>query len=316
MDVRNRIADVIKLRCRVCQEFFSLILIPKWQDELYIKAKEEVFSNHKNNKYLPVYEKMRDIGATKYSVSDMDITIMSEILYSCPQIANADKLTCRSMKDLVRDRNITDHSGENEDANELYLRSLLDLCRLAKFVRDVDKYETEIPDNARLDFRTKYINEINTLSDTLDDERIQLIQSQKSMDADIEKVLKSDNSSQTWLQVIELYMNRARLENNWDLFYEFNVRASAANIRFAYVYVMNYVIIIKKDYPEAIKIIWKMINLERLSKQELYHIIQGLNSCLENDASTELEIIKIEEALKESGIEIEKDINGFLHLKS
>ena len=42
MDVRNRMADVVKLRCNVCQDFIRMILKEGWQKELYKKAQEEI----------------------------------------------------------------------------------------------------------------------------------------------------------------------------------------------------------------------------------------------------------------------------------
>ena len=35
MDVRNRMADVVKLRCNACQDFLRMILKEGWQQELY-----------------------------------------------------------------------------------------------------------------------------------------------------------------------------------------------------------------------------------------------------------------------------------------
>lgn len=31
MNVRNRMADIVKLRCNVCQEFLKLIICDGWQ---------------------------------------------------------------------------------------------------------------------------------------------------------------------------------------------------------------------------------------------------------------------------------------------
>lgn len=59
MNVRNRMADVVKLRCNVCQEFLKLIICDGWQLVVYNKAKDEVTKNGKfKDKYIPIYEKM------------------------------------------------------------------------------------------------------------------------------------------------------------------------------------------------------------------------------------------------------------------
>jgi len=46
MNVRNRIADVIKLRCNACQDFIAMVLKPGWQQELYNKAQYEITNSN------------------------------------------------------------------------------------------------------------------------------------------------------------------------------------------------------------------------------------------------------------------------------
>ena len=177
MDIRNRMHDVVKLRCNACQDFLRMVIVPNWQQSLYNKAKYEVTTSTKlKNKYIPAYEKMRDFGIEEYSIDDMDVTFISELLYSCPEIAPSDKRTKMAMSTLTDNRNAQDHSGENEDDEELYLRGLLDLVNLRNFIRTVDKYETTISDEKRLNFRKDYAKKIDDLKDLLDEERITLIQ--------------------------------------------------------------------------------------------------------------------------------------------
>ena len=45
MDVWNRMVDVEKLRCNVCQDFLKLISQPGRQRILYDKAKKEAEAN-------------------------------------------------------------------------------------------------------------------------------------------------------------------------------------------------------------------------------------------------------------------------------
>lgn len=45
MDVRNRMANVVKLRCNACQDFLKLVIQPNWQQNLYNKAEREVMNN-------------------------------------------------------------------------------------------------------------------------------------------------------------------------------------------------------------------------------------------------------------------------------
>ena len=39
MEIRNRMADLSKLRRNVCQDFLRMVAQPNWQKQLYAKAK-------------------------------------------------------------------------------------------------------------------------------------------------------------------------------------------------------------------------------------------------------------------------------------
>ena len=171
MDVRNRMADVVKLRCNVCQDFIRMILKEGWQKELYKKAQEEITSNGRfKDKYIPTYEQMRNSenGIDDYSVDDMDVTLITELVEAnfrgkFPGIKSVEDVTRIALKELRDDRNRTNHSNENEEADELYLCGLLALCNLREFVRTVDKVEKGIDDEQRLAYRHMYIPKIEEL---------------------------------------------------------------------------------------------------------------------------------------------------------
>ena len=159
MDVRNRMADVVKLRCNACQDFLRMILKTGWQQLLYNKAQNAVVNDTRyKDKYIATYEKMRDIGVSNYSVDDMDVTLITELVIAKFNGMDAvQKSTKDALIQLRDDRNLTNHSNENEDPDELYLRGLLALCNLRFFIRTVDKAEVTIADNSRLSYRQKYI---------------------------------------------------------------------------------------------------------------------------------------------------------------
>lgn len=39
MEIRNRMADLSKLGCNVCQDFLRMVAQPNWQKQLHAKAK-------------------------------------------------------------------------------------------------------------------------------------------------------------------------------------------------------------------------------------------------------------------------------------
>lgn len=106
MDARNRMADVVKLRCNACQDFLKLIISDNWQQFVYNKAQREIQDNERyKEKYLSAYEKMREIGIHNYSVDDMDVTFISEIIHGCRNIAPTAEGTRKRLEQLIEDRN-------------------------------------------------------------------------------------------------------------------------------------------------------------------------------------------------------------------
>ena len=250
MDVRNRMADVIKLRCNVCQDFLKLIIDDNWQQFIYEKAEKEIDSNGRyKDKYISAYEKMREIGIDNYSIDNMDVTFISEIVHGCKEIAPTDDRTRKNIKQLVEDRNLINHSNENEEPEELYLQGLLALCNLKNFIKAVDKFEINIQDNVRIEYRRKYVKLIDDLKDILDEERILLIQKRKNILKDVQRILDCTDEKQrlsTWWKLERLYMDKYwKLENDCDTYFEFTIAASDAGIREAHSGAVNYFFIIK-----------------------------------------------------------------------
>lgn len=315
MDIRNRMADVVKLRCNACQDFLKLIIKSGWQQDLYNKAFDEVNNNGRyKDKYIATYEKMRDIGINNYGIEDMDVTFISEVLHGCPHIALADKRVKDAMKRLTEDRNLTNHSSENEPAEELYLRGLLSLCNLRNFVRTVDKFETSLDDCIRLSYRSKYIKLIDDLKEILDDERIELVCKTKEIKKDIQKILSSPDPLKTWVEISKIYMDKYWiLEKDYDRYNEFMVRASDAGIAQAHSGAANYFLIIEKDYEEAEKRLLMMYNAqEHLGVYEMKEIIDLINTYLLRGNTITDGMNKIVDAIVGQGYNIQRTNEGVL----
>lgn len=286
MDVRNRMADVIKLRCNVCQDFLKLIIDDNWQQFIYEKAEKEIDSNGRyKDKYISAYEKMREIGIDNYSIDNMDVTFISEIVHGCKEIAHTDDRTRKNIEQLVEDRNLINHSNENEEPEELYLQGLLALCNLKNFIKAVDKFEINIQDNVRIEYRRKYVKLIDDLKDILDEERILLIQKRKNILKDVQRILDCTDEKQrlsTWWKLERLYMDRYwKLENDRDRYMEFIISASDAGIREAHNGAVNYFFIIKKDYEEGERRLFMLYeSYKSLPTYESKSIINTINGYL------------------------------------
>lgn len=308
MDVRNRMADVVKLRCNACQDFLKLVIRPNWQQNLYNKAEKEVTNNTKyKDKYIAVYEKMRDIGIENYSVDDMDVTFISEMVYGCRNIVPTEKETKKAIAQLKADRNLTNHSNENEDQEELYLRGLLALCNLRNFVRIVDKAETSIDDDTRIQYRRDYIAKIEDLKTLLDDERIELIKRDKDMRADIEKVLNANDGGRTWATVNNAYFDRCfKINKDAEAYKDFIFKAADAGIMEAYGSAADYYIDVKK-YNEAEKLLYTLYNSDDEKNHDPRNMMKLASIYLNQQSENAGDGKKILQELIERGYVIESE---------
>lgn len=317
MDVRNRMADVIKLRCNVCQDFLKLIITDNWQQFIYEKAKKEIDNNGRyKDKYISAYEKMREIGIDNYSIDNMDVTFISEIVHGCKEIAPTNDRTRKSIEQLVEDRNLMNHSNENEEPEELYLQSLLALCNLKNFIKAVDKFETNIEDNVRIEYRRKYMKLIDDLKDILDEERILLIQKRKNILKDVQRILDCTDEKQrlsTWWKLERLYMDRYwKLENDRDRYIEFIISASDAGIREAHNGAVNYFFIIKKDYEEGERRLFMLYeSYKSLPTYESKSIINTINGYLMKGNKLTHGMEKLIKLVIEQGYSVEKNDEGY-----
>lgn len=321
MNIENRMHDVVKLRCKACQDFIKMVLKDNWKQMLYDVAKEADDTNASYKAaYSVAYEQMRDYGVESYQVENMDVTLIAAvIIYKFRGIKEVKKETREAMREVRNDRNLTNHSGENEDTDELYLRGLLSLCNLKSFVRTIDKFEKEIDDITRQSYRKKYIKEIDELKDLLDDERIELIQVNKEIDNDIKRILESNDVKRMFVHVMEAYskhyLNFDYYENGIFYRYEyFLVRASDAGIVYAHSMAANYYIK-KHDYNEAERRLRLLYNAINNGDCSVYDILLSFNDILKQGDTLTKGMNEMISELRCNGFNIEKNQEGFLELK-
>ncbi len=236
MRVRNRMADVVKLRCNIFQNYMKMVLPEDWRQKLYRKAETHVENKTKYRiAYLAIYSKMREIGIERYRVEDMDVSAMSMISIYCPEIVKVELPVQDAIRRLTDERNDKDHSGENEDEEELYLLGLMWLYDLRFFVRTVNKYDMSISKTGGPEFVHKSLEKIDGLMEIMDDERIELVHKNKKMDKDIESILNSENRTQKWIQVQQYYHDQARVYNDSNIDKEFIIKASDAGVKEAHL---------------------------------------------------------------------------------
>ncbi len=280
MDIRNRMADVVKLRSNVCQEYLRMVIIDDWKEKLYKKAKKEVEENGNYiGSYIEVYGKMREMGMDSYSIEDMDVTVISMIVRFLGDIAPACRETKKAMANLKDDRNETQHSNENEKKEELYLRALVSLCDLRNFVRTVDRFERSISDEIRIGFRKRNIEKINSLMELLDEERIRLVEKRKNVERDINNIICSRSSLDEWIKTYELYKKQAKLYDDKDIENQFVIMASDAGIKQAHLLAAYYFYYLD-DIDEYENRLYKVYNEIEESGSDAKEIVSNINCYL------------------------------------
>ena len=317
MEVRNRMADVVKLRCNACQDFLKMVIQHDWQTELYSIAKNAIESNKFADNYIAVFEKMRDVGIENYSVDDMDVSFIVQIVRFCGSIVSVRKQTKEAIGKLKDDRNATNHSNENEENEELYLRGLLSLCDLINFIRTVDRYEVSIPDEERVEYRRKYTAKIDELKNTLDEERIYLVQRTKQIDQDIQTILESKDRLQTWQQIIDLYEKQSlRTKDNF-LRNLFVVRASDEGIKEAHRDAVDYYMLVEHNYLEGERRMeWLFDQDGHISVADAHAITDQITHYQWTNNTVTEGMLKMLKRLDSAGYPVEMTNNGVLWKKT
>lgn len=318
VNIRNRMNDVEKLRCNACQDFLKMIIIKNWQNELYTLAS----SNKDEMVYRAVYQKMRASGIEQYSVDDMDVTTIFEIVKGCSIIKQrVDNRTFTALRNVKEDRNTTGHSSKNEPDADLYLDALISLKNLKAFIETVDSSELTIDDSERKAFLQKYTRSINELQSLIDDERIEIIKRERDIDKSVQSILDSEDPLKQWVQVCDYYNKRSRLEEDGrELMNEFFIRASDAGIKNAHILAANIFLTIKNKHNigEVEKRLAMAVNssaeLEYRDAKEIISVVNDYLAMKKTRVITE-EMEKTIQVLIKHGFCVEKDDDGFYEIK-
>lgn len=309
MKIRNRTADVVELRCHICQDFMGMLAVDDWRKILYPFIQKAVNGPYKDN-YIEQYKTIRRKGIENYSIDDMDVPFIVNILRFGPKgltittIANNTRIALNEIKE---DRHITGHSSENETDEELYLRALISLKDLQNFLHAVDINETTIPDKKRAHFVQKYSKEITDLKLEIYNDCIETFQIKK----DIQLILSSDNQSDAFQQIHQSYWDRAHLsEENKIQMSKFVIEASNAGIKNAHSYAATYYL---NDFDEATRRYEMMIEgIEKLSISDAHNLIDFVNHAYMTCKKPTERMIRFVELVKNQGFNIEETANGII----
>lgn len=318
MKARNRMADVIKLRSNACQDYLKMIITDGWQRSLYDRAKDKIEKDERHKeKYIPAFTTMRAKGVENYSIDDMDVSFISEIVHACKEFIPTQAKTRKAMEILTEDRNIKGHSNENEEDEELYFQGLIALQNLKKFVQTVDQVETAIPDAERCEYVRHYITKIDDLQKLLDEERISLVQRNMRINRDIQHILGSKDQQKAWCDLFGVYNKQGDMLKDDSLFYAFVVKASDAGIREAHGLAANYFMLMRHNYQEAEKrMMWLFNSSEHIPAGDAHTITDLITHYMFSGNNITEGMQKLVHGLISEGFPIELRENGVLWVKT
>lgn len=259
-EICDEIKDLIQI---ALQDFLDLIVKDKWQDKLYLKAKNAVNNNIRRTKYKNVYitlDKMDD--KSKFKTKDMDTTLIVEVTYY-DDLGNKDqknktdrfvKITPKTqiaIYNLSQARNSLSHKSGNESSKKLYKNGLVALQHLSDFIEIVDCYELSIDELKRNTFKKKFEKPIEKLNDLLEVAHTQIKLTEKIQN-DIQHISESSNPDQAWLTISDPYYRNWKPPMGEEEYITFITEAAKAGIVQAYPSAADYYFTVK-DYDMAEK---------------------------------------------------------------
>lgn len=218
----------------------------------------------------------------------------------------------KALEQITEDRNVNGHSNENEECEELYRYAFLSLSNLQRFVDTVDEFETDIPDEVRLEYKKRYSAKIVEMQKFIDEERIRQVQNIKDIDRDIQKILASEDSLATWCDVIKIYRDRSfKIDHNVEKYQEFILRASDAGVIHAHGGAADYYLNTDNNCDEAERRIRLLMeDKEKFKLGDVQSIMSAISTyMIRGNVLTEgLEEVVV--TLIDRGYPIEKDITN------
>ena len=228
MKIRNRIAEIKILQAHILQAYFRMALAANFVDDTWKsifrdevqKGKESAY----RQSYVGAWEKMQLIGMDRYSIGDMDTTIITAILkgpkYGPFGNCKFNKIN-QNLDYLQDDRNIDAHTTGNETDFELLQFAYGSLHNLSGFISAVAKAkESKVSDDERNSYARKYLAEIESLRLQFDNdskEAFRVEDIEQSINRDIERIKTSKDPFRTYVEIEGQYINERDNEGKSDL---------------------------------------------------------------------------------------------------
>lgn len=264
----------------------------EWKESLLHEAEKE-----KDGKFAIVYGQpyveMR-VKGDKYDVTDMDITLMTNLLISKSFVFGVDLSKAKSFVNYIiaikDDRCFASHLGENESFFDLYQKCLVTTGNLNRFLNlfckefKLDK----IPN--RYDICIDYTNQINEINAKMNMKCESYFHDnfkQMSFMHDIEILKKSVDKKREhiWITLLEKHMSIAKIDHDFTDYNMFMITAAQNGVEEAY---SNAAELFYEDekYDEAERYYAQVE--ERLTPHELIHLANiYLNGWSEDDKEEE-----------------------------
>lgn len=308
MELRQVTAKIKPLHTHVLQDYLklqiqSLVNCKDWKVLLI----QELNKNTEKLSYKEALKMISLKGIDDYSINDMDITLLSNLLKNGNFKCTSYKCRCH-LENLCEDRIFDAHSHGNESDMELFVWGTGALHNLKIFVESVYKND-DLYENEKIEYIKKYLKEINILLEEIKyhyDGNLEKLFMISELNNSISIILNSQNQSDMYWKVREIIIAEKN-ENKLDQFIFLSAERGIylACVEIAYQYFTGY----KKpiNYEKAAKYYEKVysslsvndklnlasIYINQLSnedkKEEGYQIIESLKQKLKNSKVYEYE---------------------------
>lgn len=219
MKIRNRISDIKDLQTRVLQEYFRLQLSLNYVGNTWKEEFNKEIERGKNNEkyasqYVGCHEILLQKGLDKFSVKDMDTTIITAVLKWGVFSNFINGNMRRHLFNLQSDRNYESHLNGNETEHELMGWAKAALYNVKEFVKAVRKAPNVSLENFRK-YYMEFDEEIENISECIISDYKESILEEaidEEMNNNIDDILRDEDPHKRYNQIYGNYLRFSNME--------------------------------------------------------------------------------------------------------
>lgn len=311
--------EIKALRSHLLQDYMELVLCDDWKKILYDHLEDIMDKNLSyKNSYVNTYIDMVNIGVNNYSIKDMEVAVINNLIkfraqWSPPIFKyNPSSETADEIRFLYVDRCIFAHKSDNEALEGLIHDCKRELYNEKTLINTIIANDRTIPKEERTAFTEKQKSIIEELNEKITDIESKY-KNQLEINGCIRSILESDNQSEEWLDYYRMYSLRSqKIQQYTDLYKIFVIKSSDAGIIEAHIAAAD-IYFTEKEYDEMLNRLLLYIRATKnVDTERANAIISMINEsrCFQQETNRKEELIL--NIIIEQGYKIEQTENGYV----